>query len=586
MFSGETVELLKKISDSHIEITNKFLNASLDTLNKTHPALFKPDLIDKLKDKINQSTSLSQDNIQLFNDHLKLFRFAMSKSMGIEADEVISPDRSDRRFSDESWNENVAFSYIKQFYLLSSKYILNTSLENTQIDKKYAKEIDFYTKQCIDTLSPSNFAATNPTVLKETIDSKGENIVQGINALFEDLVRGKGQKLMTKMTDTSSFEIGKNIATTPGKVIYQNELMQLIQYTPTTKTVFETPLLIVPPWINKFYILDLREENSFIKWAVDQGHTVFVISWKNPDASYADTKFEDYMLKGILTAIDQIKQETGINNVNTIGYCVGGTLLAATNAYLASKRRKSIKSATYFTTLVDFEEPGDLGVFIDAEKLDKLDASMEKDGFLDGTTMATVFNMLRANDLIWPFFINNYLLGKEPTAFDLLYWNSDSTRIPAKAHSYYLRTCYLDNLLREPGGIEMNGIPIDLRKIKIPTYFISTREDHITPWKSTYEGARLMSGPTRFVLGGSGHIAGIINPPVKNKYNYWTNNEIEVDPDNWLDNAKSNEGSWWTDWEKWIKTKSGKKIAARKPGEKLKAIEDAPGSYVKERIVD
>ena len=586
MFSGETVELLKKISDSHIEMTSKFLNASMDTLNKTNSTLFKSDVIDELKDKINKSSSLSQDNIQYIHDHLKLFQYAMSKSMGMEADQVISPDKSDRRFSDESWNENIAFDYIKQFYLLSSKYILNTSLEHKQIDKKYEKEIDFYTRQCVDALSPSNFAATNPAVLKQTIDSKGENIVQGINALVEDLVRGKGQKLMTKMTDTSSFEIGKNIATTPGKVVFQNELIQLIQYTPTTDTVFETPLLIVPPWINKFYILDLREENSFIKWAVDQGHTVFVISWKNPDASYADTKFEDYMLEGVLTAIDQVKQETGISNVNTIGYCIGGTLLAATNAYLASKRRKPIKSATYFTTLVDFEEPGDLGVFISEEKLDSLDAEMEKDGFLDGSTMATVFNMLRANDLIWPFFINNYLLGKEPTAFDLLYWNSDSTRIPAKAHSYYLRTCYLHNLLREPGGIELNGTPIDLRKIKIPTYFISTREDHITPWKSTYEGARLMSGPTRFVLGGSGHIAGIINPPAKNKYNYWTNNEIEVDADDWLDNAKSHEGSWWTDWQKWIGTKSGKKVPARKPGENLKIIEDAPGSYVKERIVE
>jgi poly[(R)-3-hydroxyalkanoate] polymerase subunit PhaC len=585
MFSGETVELLKKISDSHIEMTTNFLNASLDSLNKTNPELFKSDLIDELKNKINKTTALSQDNIQLFNDHLKLCQYTMSKSLGMDADAVISPDKSDRRFSDGSWDENIAFDYIKQFYLLSSKYILNTSLENKQIDKKYEKEIDFYTQQCVDALSPSNFAVTNPIVLRETIDSKGENLIKGINALFEDLVRGNGQRLMTKMTDTSSFEIGKNIATTPGKVIFQNELIQLIQYTPTTKTVFETPLLIVPPWINKFYILDLREENSFIKWAVDQGHTVFVISWKNPDASYADTKFEDYMLKGVLTAVDQVKQETGNNDVNAVAYCIGGTLLAATNAYLASKRRKPIKSATYFTTLVDFEEPGDLGVFISEEKLDALDADMEKDGFLDGSSMATVFNMLRANDLIWPFFINNYLLGKEPTAFDLLYWNSDSTRMPAKAHSYYLRNCYLNNLLREPGGIEMNGVPIDLRKIKIPTYFVSTRDDHIAPWKSTYEGARLMSGPTRFVLGGSGHIAGIINPPVKNKYNYWTNNEIEVDPDNWLDNAKSNEGSWWTDWQKWIKTKSGKKVPARKPGENLKAIEDAPGSYVKERTV-
>ncbi len=585
MFSGETVELLKKISESHIELTTNFLNASLDNLNKANPTLFKSERIDELKSKISKSTSLGQDNIQLFTEYVRLCQYTMAKSMGMEADAIAAPDRSDRRFSDESWNENIAFDYIKQFYLLSSRYILNVSLENEHIDKKYEKQIEFYTRQYTDALSPSNFAATNPVVLKETIDSKGENLVQGLNAFFEDLTRGKGKKLMTKMTNNESFEVGKNIATTSGKVVFQNELMQLIQYDPTTKTVFETPLLIVPPWINKFYILDLREENSFIKWAVDQGHTVFVISWKNPDASYADTKFEDYMTKGILTATDQIKQETGISSVNSIGYCIGGTLLASTNAYLASKSRKPIKSATYFTTLVDFEEPGDLGVFIDEEKLDALDADMERDGFLDGTTMATVFNMLRANDLIWPFFINNYLLGKEPTAFDLLYWNSDSTRIPAAAHSFYLRQCYLHNLLREPGGIEMNGTPIDLRKIKIPSYFISTREDHITPWKSTYEGARLMSGPTRFVLGGSGHIAGIINPPVKNKYNYWVNDEINADPDHWLDNAKSNPGSWWPDWQKWIKTKAGKKVDARKPGSKLKILEDAPGSYVKERIV-
>lgn len=585
MFSGETVELLKKISESHIELTTNFLNASLDNLNKANPSLFNTDKIDELKTKISKSTALGQDNIQYFTEYVRLCQYTMAKSIGMEVDPVVAPDRSDRRFSDENWNENVAFDHIKQFYLLSSRYILNLSLENEHIDKKHEKQIEFYTKQFTDALSPSNFAATNPVVLQQTIDSKGENLIQGLNAFMEDLSRGKGQKLMTRMTNNESFEVGKNIATTSGKVIFQNDLMQLIQYKPSTKTVFETPLLIVPPWINKFYILDLREENSFIKWAIAQGHTVFVISWKNPDASYADTKFDDYMLDGVLTATDQIKQETGINSVNTIGYCIGGTLLAATNAYLASKSRKPIKSATYFTTLVDFEEPGDLGVFIDEEKLDALDVDMEKDGFLDGTTMATVFNMLRANDLIWPFFINNYLLGKEPTAFDLLYWNSDSTRIPAAAHSFYLRQCYLHNKLREPGGIEMNGTPIDLRKIKIPTYFISTREDHITPWKSTYEGARLMSGPTRFVLGGSGHIAGIINPPVKNKYNYWTNDEIEVDADDWLDNAKSNEGSWWPDWQKWIKTKAGKKVPARNPATKLKALEDAPGSYVKERIV-
>jgi polyhydroxyalkanoate synthase len=453
------------------------------------------------------------------------------------------------------------------------------------MDEQENLKIDFYTKQWLDALSPTNFIATNPAVIKETIERKGENLFDGAKALIDDIVRGKGKLLTPRMTDYASFEVGKNVATTPGKVVFQNELMQLLQYTPTTKTVYETPLLIIPPWINKYYILDLKKENSFIQWAVDRGHTVFIISWKNPDESYADTQFEDYMLKGVLTALEKIEEETGISNANTIGYCIGGTLLAATNAYLAAKKRKPVKSTTYFTTMVDFEEPGDLGIFIDKEQLDALDVTMEKEGYLDGSSMATVFNMLRSNDLIWPFFINNYLMGKEPTAFDLLYWNSDATRLPVKAHSFYLRECYLNNLLREPGGIELNGTPIDLGKIKVPTYFISTREDHITPWKSTYAGVKLMSGPVKFVLGGSGHIAGIINPPIKKKYGFWTNDNIEEQADNWLENASYTEGSWWPDWQKWIKQHAGKKIPARTPGKKLKPLEDAPGSYVKHRIV-
>lgn len=576
---------INEISNSNISLTTDLINTSLDNMHKSNPALFNSELIESWKKIINSTTSVANDNIQLFNDYLRLCHYSALKSVGFDPEPVISADKTDRRFFDESWNEYLAFDYIKQFYLLASQFILNSSIENDQIDAKVAKQIDFYTKQWLDALSPTNFAATNPAVVKETIDSNGENLINGAKAMFEDFIRGNGKKLMTRMTDYSSFEVGKNIATTAGKVIFQNELMQLIQYTPTSKTVFETPLLIVPPWINKYYILDLREENSFIKWAVDQGHTVFIISWKNPDETYADTGFEDYMLKGVLTALDNVKKETGVNDVNTIGYCIGGTLLAATNAYLATKRSKPIKSSTYFTTMVDFEEPGDLGVFIDEAQLNKLDAEMDKDGYLEGTTMATVFNMLRANDLIWPFFINNYLLGKAPSAFDLLYWNSDSTRLPAKTHSFYLRECYLNNLLREPGGIELDSTPIDLRKIKTPNYFISTREDHITPWKSNYAGAKLMPGPNRFVLGGSGHIAGIINPPVKNKYNYWTNDSMDENPDNWLENAETHEGSWWPDWQKWIKKHAGKKVAARTPGKKLKAIEDAPGSYVKERIV-
>lgn len=586
MYLNEINEHFEKVTQSNISMTNEYINSSLDAMNQANPFIFNSSFVENCKSIFEKNISYTYQNLELFNKLLRLHNYTTLKSVGLDAEPVCSPAKNDRRFSDENWNENVVFDHIKQLYLILSKAVLKSTEENPHEDEQTNLKIDFYTKQFLDAMSPTNFIATNPAVIQETIDTKGENLIAGAKALVDDIVRGKGKLLTPRMTDYASFEVGKNVATTPGKVIFQNELMQLIQYTPTTKTVYETPLLIIPPWINKFYILDLRKENSFIQWAVDQGHTVFIISWKNPDESYADTQFEDYMIKGVITALDKIKEETGVSNANTIGYCIGGTLLAATNAYLAAKRRKPIKSTTYFTTMVDFEEPGDLGIFIDEEQLDALDITMEQEGYLDGSSMATVFNMLRSNDLIWPFFINNYLLGKEPTAFDLLYWNSDSTRLPVKTHSFYLRQCYLNNLLREPGGIELDGTPIDLGKIKVPTYFISTKEDHITPWKSTYAGAKLMSGPVKFVLGGSGHIAGIINPPAKNKYGYWTNNSIEEQPDNWLDNASYTEGSWWPDWQKWIKAKSGEKIPARTPGKKLKPLEDAPGSYVKERIVE
>ncbi len=582
---NEMNDLFGKVHESNHAMTKDFIHSSLDTMQQLHPQVFNDGFVERWKTYLEQHTFCLTGNFNFINDMFRLINYTTMRSFGLEPEPVVTPERSDRRFFDESWNEHTVFDHIKQFYLLVSKYLQHSSTCNSHLDDKIQSQFEFYTKQWLDALSPANFAATNPMVLQETLEKKGVNLLEGARALIEDFARGKGQKLMTRMTDFESFEVGENIATTPGKVVYQNELMQLIQYAPTTRTVFETPLLIVPPWINKFYILDLRKENSFIQWALDQGHTVFVISWVNPDENYADTEFEDYMLKGILTAAEQIKKETGVSKVNTIGYCIGGTLMAATNAYLAKKRKRLINTTTYFTTMIDFDEPGDLGVFIDDMQLNKLDQDMAKDGYLDGSTMASVFNMLRANDLIWPFFINNYLLGKEPTAFDLLYWNSDSTRLPAKTHSYYLRNCYLKNLLKEPDALEFDGTPLDISKIKTPTYFISTREDHITPWKSTYGGARLLSGPVRFVLGGSGHIAGVINPPVKNKYGFWTNGKLDDDPDKWLDNASYQEGSWWPDWQKWISKHSGKKVPARKPGTNLKPLEDAPGSYVKHRIV-
>jgi polyhydroxyalkanoate synthase len=388
------------------------------------------------------------------------------------------------------------------------------------------------------------------------------------------------------MTDLAAFEVGKNLATTPGKVIFQNDLMQLIQYEPTTAEVYERPLLIVPPWINKFYILDLQPQNSFIKFCVDQGFTTFIVSWVNPDERLAHKTFEDYMLEGPLAALDAIAQATGQKDVNAIGYCLGGTLMAATLACMAARKDERIRACTFFTTLVDFRDPGELGVFIDEEQLAALEALMAKRGYLDGAEMAATFNMLRANDLVWSFVINNYLMGKEPFPFDLLYWNSDSTRMPAAMHGFYLRRFYHENRLVEPGAISLCGTPIDLSKIDLPIYWISTKEDHIAPWASTYAATRLYKGEKRFVLAGSGHIAGVVNPPTSGKYGYWTGEELPADPQEWLAKATHHPGSWWPDWAAWNAAHAGKRVPARRPGDgKLKPLEDAPGSYVKVRAV-
>jgi polyhydroxyalkanoate synthase len=378
--------------------------------------------------------------------------------------------------------------------------------------------------------------------------------------------------------------VGENIGVSPGTVVYQNDLMQLIQYAPATETVLKRPLLIAPPWINKFYILDLRPRNSFVRWAVSQGHTVFVISWVNPDEKLADKSFTDYMLDGPMAALDAIEQATGERSVKAIGYCLGGTLLAAMLAYMSRTKDTRIKCATFFTSMVDFAQPGELGVFIDEEQLTLMEKSMEPTGYFDGASMAEAFNLLRANDLIWSFVVNNYLLGKEPFPFDLLYWNSDSTRMPRNMHSFYLRNMYQKNLLCKAGGIKLDGKKIDLRAIKLPSYILSTREDHIAPWKSTYAATQLYRGEVRFVLGASGHIAGVINPPDAGKYGYWTNEHNPADPQEWLAGAAAHEGSWWRDWSAWVSGYNGKPVAPRTPGDgALAVIEDAPGSYVKAR---
>lgn len=526
---------------------------------------------------------LMQAQVDLWSGYMQLWQNAAQRLMGIETPPLTEPSPDDRRFKDAAWQDNALFDFVKQSYLLTARWMQSTVRDVEGLDEKTAKKVDFYTRQFVDAMAPSNFLLTNPEVLRTTIETGGENLVRGLENLVNDMEAGKGS-LAIRMTDPNAFEIGRNIALTPGKVVYQNDLMQLIQYTPTTAKVAQRPLLIMPPWINKFYILDLREKNSFIKWAVDQGLTVFVISWVNPDEDLATKSFEDYMQDGPLAALDAIKQATGEDKVNVIGYCLGGTLLASTLAYMVTQKDDRIASATYFTTMVDFKEPGELGVFIDEEQLTSLENRMNKKGFLEGKAMATTFNMLRANDLIWSFVVNNYLLGKEPFPFDLLYWNADSTRMPAAMHSFYLRKMYQQNLLAKPGGITLKGTPIDLTKIKTPSFILSTKEDHIAPWKSTYAATQLYAGPVTFCLAGSGHIAGVINPPSQTKYGYWTNAKIEKTSDEWFARAVQTEGSWWPAWRKWLQNFDGEQVKARTPGDgKLKPREDAPGSFVKQR---
>lgn len=534
---------------------------------------------------------LAQTQMNMMWDYFSLWQGSMMKMMGMpNATPVATPKKDDKRFKDEEWEEHFLFDFMKQSYLIAARHIHDTVCCTEGLDEPTQQKVNFFTRQYIDALSPSNFAMTNPEVFRETVKSNGQNLIKGLNNLLQDMEAGDGQ-LRIRMTDTNAFEMGKNVATTPGKVIFQNDLFQLIQYDPKTPDQFKKPLLIVPPWINKYYILDLREKNSLVNWATNQGHTTFIMSWVNPDEKLAEKSFEHYLLEGSVEALNQVCKQTGEDSVNMAGYCLGGTLLMTTLAYLTAKKDKRVNSATFFTTMIDFSDPGELGVFLDEGAVTGLEKRMNERGFLEGSEMAGTFNMLRANDLIWSFVVNNYLMGKDPFPFDLLYWNSDSTRMPAAMHSYYLRNMYLANLLKEPGGLTLGGVKIDISKVKTPCYFISTVEDHIAPWKSTYMGARLPSGPTKFVLGGSGHIAGIVNPPAANKYGYWineaTDGNLPESPEDFLAGATQHAGSWWTHWHDWVTTLPGgdTKVKAR-PADAgpLKVIEPAPGSFAKFRL--
>jgi polyhydroxyalkanoate synthase len=515
--------------------------------------------------------------------YLDLWGSAARRMVGEESKPAIEPAPRDKRFADPEWKSNQFYDFLLQAYLLTTKWANDLVRDAEGLDPHTRKKAEFYVQQITNALAPSNFVLTNPELMRTTLSSNGDNLVRGMKMLAEDIQAGGGQ-LRIRQSDPANLEVGVNMATTPGKVIFQNEIMQLIQYTPTTENVLRTPLLIVPPWINKFYILDLKPEKSFIKWCVDQGLTVFVISWVNPDKSLGDKTFDDYMKLGPLTAMDLIERVTGEMKVHALGYCVGGTLLATTLAWLAEKRRVRVTSATFLTTQVDFTHAGDLLVFVDEDQISALERDMKTTGILEGSRMAMAFNMLRSNDLIWSYVVSNYLKGQPPSSFDLLHWNSDATRMPAANHSFYLRNCYLDNRL-SAGTMVLDNTLLDLAKVKVPVYNLATREDHIAPAESVLYGSQFFGGPVKYVLSGSGHIAGVVNPPAAGKYQYWTNDTSKATSvSEWMKTAQEHKGSWWPDWREWIGSHDTEEVPARAVGnEALPPIEDAPGSYVRVR---
>ncbi|PID60178.1 MAG: class I poly(R)-hydroxyalkanoic acid synthase [Gammaproteobacteria bacterium] len=556
--------------------THEMVTKNSDPLNVT------PSFTKATEALLSDPQKLMQSNYDLWKEHMDLWQQTamrlMSTAPAGEKEKI-----RDRRFRHEDWTTHPMFDFIRRSYQITARWMVDTMSSIDGLDEADRNKVIFHTRLLADAFAPSNFFLTNPEALRTMMETGGKSVIKGLRNLQRDL-DPKTSQLNIRMTDPDAFKLGENIATTPGKVVYQNNLVQLIQYTPTTDKVYKRPLVIAPPWINKFYILDLQRKNSFIAWAVDQGYTVFVISWKNPDESFADKTFADYMKEGILESLDAAEKASGVNEFTMIGYCIGGTLLSATLAYMAATGDKRVKAATFFASQVDFSEAGDLKVFTDKEQIDNLERMMDEKGYLEGSSMATTFNMLRANDLIWSFYVDNYLLGKDPMQFDLLYWNSDSTRMPRNTHLYYLREMYLNNNLAKKNGITLDGVKIDLSKVEIPIYLQAAKEDHIAPYPSVFKSTALYGGPVHFMLAGSGHIAGVINPPAANKYQYWVNESQPKDLDAWLEGAEEHPGSWWGDWDRWLAPLSGSKVAARIPGDgKLDVIEDAPGSYVQEK---
>lgn len=555
--------------------------AAQSPLNQAMQELNFDDASKIFEQATNQPAVLLQLQSQWWEQQLKIWQNAAL--MG-NTESVISEDRSDKRFIDEAWKNDPFYSFIKQSYLLFSKSYIDTINSIEGIDEKTKERVAFFSRQAINALSPSNFIATNPELMKLTLERNGENLLDGLEQLQAD-VEASADILKIRMTNNNAFRLGVDVANTEGDVVFQNELFELIQYHPKTPQVNATPLLIVPPFINKYYILDLREKNSMVRWLLEQGHSVFMMSWRNPGEAQKDTEFGDYVTEGVVKAVAAIEDITGKEQINAAGYCIGGTVLASTVAYYAAKRmKKRIKTATFFTTLLDFSQPGEVGAYINETIINAIEKQNDGKGYMDGRSLSVTFSLLRENSLYWNYYIDNYLKGSSPMEFDLLYWNSDSTNVAAKCHNFLLRELYLENKLVQDKGVKVGGVWIDLNKIKIPSYFISAKEDHIALWQGTYRGALNTGGNKTFVLGESGHIAGIVNHPDKKKYGFWLNDNLDDSADEWLTNATHNEGSWWTHWNQWLQGfETDEKIEPFNQGSELNpVIGKAPGNYVKQ----
>lgn len=543
-----------------------------------------PALTDVMGRLAAQPDRLMQAQTDLFNRYMDLWHSTVRKMAGAPTEPVVAPSKGDKRFSAAEWQDNPLFDVIKQSYLLSSNWMNELVASVDGVAPLEKRRVEFFTKMLTDAFAPTNFLASNPVALRALMETDGESLARGIENFAADLRRGEGAGLAISQTDYGQFEVGRNVATAPGKVVFKNEIIELLQFSPATEEVHQIPLVIFPPWINKFYIMDLRPENSLIRWLTQQGVTVFLASWVNPDAQLSHKTFEDYMRQGVYEGTAAAMKQCGVSHVNAVGYCIGGTLLGVSLAHMAAKGVTPIQSATFFAAQQDFSEAGDLLLFTNESWLSELERRMDAGGgVLDGQALAETFNVLRSNDMIWSFFIDNYLLGKTPKAFDMLYWNSDQTRMPKTLHLFYLRKFYADNAFAK-GDLVIDGVPLNLKDVTIPVYLQSSRDDHIAPALSVYKSAKLFGGPVNFMMAGSGHIAGVINSPAVNKYQHWTNDHLGETLEEWRAGAVEHPGSWWPNWMLWLKERSGPLVPARDPAAgPLPALGDAPGEYVKVR---